>query len=366
MRSLWPARRSLALGSVDEPLLRMTLGVPFRGAVRRECALHKRKQPHVVSCWRTVFVNKAGGHSLVCPHAASFALRSFCSCSRFRKIYDVMRSRVTWPGMPERVKTVAAARPICRQPKPSSQKTSGLITPLPAPMAPFRDVSFDIVLGMLNAWIGSNSALGVVKSFPKLVILAALTRKYDTKATMDVMTDHRIALFGVPESVILDRVPKFTSTLWRSLARLAGVQLRMAASYRAREAGQSERWIRTVVRALRAHLYNFPVGMWYRGRDLQSTTFRITATGLSPRQLCYAFTTRTPAGLVIEGLCRLTKDASSSDAEGSAGPASDAVRIVTDHRALFDKAGKSLLATNERIQAIADCSHRSVTYQPGD
>jgi hypothetical protein len=82
-----------------------------------------------------------------------------------------------------------------------------------------------------------NIALDFMEGFPKVcgksVILTVVNRfsKYTPTSSSSAMTvakaffDSMIRLHGVPTSMVNDRDPIFTSTLWKELFRLIGTQL---------------------------------------------------------------------------------------------------------------------------------------------
>jgi hypothetical protein len=59
---------------------------------------------------------------------------------------------------------------------------------------------------------------------------------------------------GIPDEVVSDRNPKFTSAFWRSMMQVLGTKLTMSTSYHAQTDGQTERLNRTLGLVLRAYV----------------------------------------------------------------------------------------------------------------
>jgi transposase InsO family protein len=70
-------------------------------------------------------------------------------------------------------------------------------------------------------------------------------------------------LNGVPESIVSDRDPHFTSRFWKSLQEAMGTKLRFSTAYHPQTDGRPERTIQTVEDMLRACLLDFS-GSWAR------------------------------------------------------------------------------------------------------
>jgi hypothetical protein len=91
-----------------------------------------------------------------------------------------------------------------------------------------------------------------MEGFPKVcgksVILTVVNRfsKYTPTSSSSAMTvakaffDSMIRLHGVPTSMVNDRDPIFTSTLWKELFRLIGTQLCTSSVFYPQKDGQSK------------------------------------------------------------------------------------------------------------------------------
>ena len=70
--------------------------------------------------------------------------------------------------------------------------------------------------------------------------------------------DHVFRLHGLPEVLISDRDPRFTSRFWRSLFDLFGTEIHISTAFHPQTDGESERMIQTVENFLRLHVERHP------------------------------------------------------------------------------------------------------------
>ena len=61
-----------------------------------------------------------------------------------------------------------------------------------------------------------------------------------------LFVDHVFRLHGLPEVIISDRDPRFTSKFWKGLFDLLGTDLRFSTAFHPQTDGQSERAIQTL------------------------------------------------------------------------------------------------------------------------
>jgi hypothetical protein len=87
---------------------------------------------------------------------------------------------------------------------------------------------------------GKCVVLTVVDQFSKMAHFVPLGHPYTTLTVAQAFFDHIVKLHGFPCSIVSDRDPVFTSTLWKELFALSGVKLRLSSAFRPQTDGQSE------------------------------------------------------------------------------------------------------------------------------
>ena len=81
--------------------------------------------------------------------------------------------------------------------------------------------------------------------------------QYNVEKLAEIYIKEIVRLHGIPQSIVSDRVPKFTSQFWKSLQEHLGTQLRFSTAAHPQTDGQSERIIQIMEDMLRACILNF-------------------------------------------------------------------------------------------------------------
>jgi len=105
-----------------------------------------------------------------------------------------------------------------------------------------------------------------------------------------------VRLHGVPESIMSDRDPRFTSRFWQSLQATLGTQLRMSSTYHPQTDGQSERTIQSLEDLLRSCVLDH-MGKWNDVLPLVEFTYNNSyhsSIGMAPYEALYGRRCRTP------------------------------------------------------------------------
>ena len=80
--------------------------------------------------------------------------------------------------------------------------------------------------------VGSKSViLMVVDHFSKYCHIIPLAHPYSAESVAQVFFTDIVRLHGVPQSIVSDRDPAFTSIFWKELMRLTGTKLHMTTAF---------------------------------------------------------------------------------------------------------------------------------------
>ena len=105
--------------------------------------------------------------------------------------------------------------------------------------------------------------------------------------------------FGLPESIVSDRDPRFTSAFWQALWEILGARLHLSTAYHPQSDGQTERANRTIEQCVRA-LYHEGKS-WVEAIPLVEfalNTTIATSTGVSPFFCVFGQDVRQPINLL--------------------------------------------------------------------
>ncbi|RLM77946.1 hypothetical protein C2845_PM12G03110 [Panicum miliaceum] len=115
----------------------------------------------------------------------------------------------------------------------------GLLLPLPVPSAVWADVDMDFIEGLPKVG-GKSVILTVVDRFSKYCHFIPLGHPYSAEMVAKAFSAEIVRLHGVPQSIVSDRDPVFTSGFWKELFTFSGAKLHMTTAFHPQEDGQVE------------------------------------------------------------------------------------------------------------------------------
>jgi hypothetical protein len=118
--------------------------------------------------------------------------------------------------------------------------------PLPIPTVVWADIGFDFIeaLPRVN---GKSVILFVVDRFSKYRHFIALAHPYTVESVAQAFFTDIVRLHGMPQSMVFDRDPVFTSAFWRELMRLMGTKRHMSSAFHPQSDGQTEAANRVII-----------------------------------------------------------------------------------------------------------------------
>jgi transposase InsO family protein len=143
------------------------------------------------------------------------------------------------PGARAAVKEHVRACVTCQRNKVEQLHPAGLLQPLEVPTTVWSHVAMDFVGGFPRV-NGKSVILTVIDCFSKAVHFLPLGHPYTVTSVAKVFFEAIVRLHGLPESIISDRDPVFTSKFWIELCALSGVKLQLSLAFHPQTDGQSE------------------------------------------------------------------------------------------------------------------------------
>ena len=143
----------------------------------------------------------------------------------------------------------------CQTNKTDTQKPQGFLHSLPIPDKPWQSVGMDF-MGPLPQSQDNDYLLVIIDRLTLQVHLVPTTTRVTAKEVAWQFLKEVVRLHGVPESIVLDRDTKFTSTFWRELHKLMGTKLLMSTAFHPQTDGATERANRSIGQILRMIVSN--------------------------------------------------------------------------------------------------------------
>ena len=145
-----------------------------------------------------------------------------------------------WPKMFAFVKSYVTTCDTCARAKIPRHQPYGLLQPLPIPTQQWQSISLDFITDLPQS-AKFDSILVIVDRLTKMAHFVPCTRTITAKETADLVTQNIFRLHGLPESIISDRGPQFTSKFWKSLLQTLGISANLSTAFHPQSDGQTER-----------------------------------------------------------------------------------------------------------------------------
>jgi transposase InsO family protein len=171
--------------------------------------------------------------------------------------YKRIKQLFSWPGMKKMIKDWVLSCSVCQQAKPERVKYPGLLQPLPVPHRPWQHIALDFVEGLPQS--GShNCLLVVVDRFSRYGHFIPMAHPYTSAKVAQLFVNNIYKLHGLPESIVSDRDPIFTSNFWRELFKAIGTELKLSFPYHPATDGSTGRLNQCVETYLRCFVHACP------------------------------------------------------------------------------------------------------------
>ena len=128
---------------------------------------------------------------------------------------------------------------ICQRNKHNQQLLSGLLQPLPIPTQIWVEISMDFVEGLPKSK-GKSIILVVVDRLTEDCHFSPLAHSYMAGTVAQLLFEKIFHLHGMPQSIVYDRDPTFTSQFWTELFRLQGIRFNFSSANHPQTDGQTE------------------------------------------------------------------------------------------------------------------------------
>jgi transposase InsO family protein len=195
-----------------------------------------------------------------------------------------------WPKMNKLLREYVKSCDTCAQSKAPRHRPFGFLQPLSIPNRPWGSIAMDFITDLPTVRT-KNSILVVVDRLTKMAHFTPCSKSITAKETAQLILDGIVQLHGLPEEIVFDKGPQFTSKFWHRVFELLRVDIRLSSAFHPETDGQTERTNQTLEQYLR-YTVNYQQDDWL---DLLSQAEFIynntthASTGISPFFANYSF-----------------------------------------------------------------------------
>ncbi|KAK3515722.1 hypothetical protein QTP70_030166, partial [Hemibagrus guttatus] len=147
--------------------------------------------------------------------------------------------RFWWSTMRQDIEDFVRTCSTCAQTRGSHQLPEGLLDPLPVPRRPWSHISIDFLTDIPNSG-GFTAVMVIIDRFSKACKLVPIKELPTALQTADALFQHVFWNFGLPEDIVSDRGPQFTSRVWRAFCEQLGISISLSSSYHPQSNGQAK------------------------------------------------------------------------------------------------------------------------------
>ncbi|KAI2667005.1 Transposon Tf2-6 polyprotein [Labeo rohita] len=202
----------------------------------------------------------------------------------------LLRNRFWWATLRADTITFIKQCITCNTSKAQRQLPAGLLQPLPVPKRPWSHLAVDFVTDLPSSQ-GHTTILSVVDRFSKGCRFIPFPKLPTAMETAEALCNAVFRFYGLPEDIVSDRGPQFTSRLWSSFFRLLGVNVSLTSGYHPEANGQVERLNQELTRFLRSYCQDRQ-GDWSRyllWAEYAQNSIRKSSTNMTPFQCTLGF-----------------------------------------------------------------------------
>ncbi|KAK3507987.1 hypothetical protein QTP70_009351 [Hemibagrus guttatus] len=233
-----------------------------------------------------------------CPPGLQFVPRSHCTSlvhsthvslgtghPGIQRTLSLLQQRFWWPRMAADVKRYVQGCRECAMSKSPRHLPAGKLLPLPVPTRPWSHLGVDFIVDLPDSE-GCTCVLVIVDRFSKACRLIPLPGQPTALETAEHLFNHVFRYYGLPEDIVSDQGPQFTSRVWRAFFQHLGVTISLSSGYHPQTNGQTERKIQEIGRFLCTfcHSHQESWSQFLGWAEYTQNSLRQTTTGLTPFQ----------------------------------------------------------------------------------
>lgn len=215
------------------------------------------------------------------------------------KLWYRLSPRFYWKRMKADVVRFCETCDVCQKIKTSNFNRYGYLIPNPIPSRPYASISMDFIVNL--PMCGEfNAIYVVVDRLTKHANFIPTSTGITARDFAWLFTKHIICKYGIPESIISDRDPRWTSDFWKGIAQEIKTKMLLSSSHHPQHDGQTEILNRLLETMLRAYI-NDDRNNWVEWLHLLEFAYNSTthsSTGTTPFSNLLGFQPRSTLDLL--------------------------------------------------------------------
>jgi len=187
------------------------------------------------------------------------------------KLWYRLSPKFYWKRMKADVVHFCETCDVCQKIKTSNFNCYGYLIPNPIPSRPYASISMDFIVN-LPMCREFNAVFIVVDRLTKHANFIPTSMGISSKEFARLFTKHIICRYGIPESIISDRDPCWTSDFWKGVAQEIKTKMLLSSLHHPQHDRQTEILNRLLETMLRAYV-NADCNNWVEWLHLLEFTY---------------------------------------------------------------------------------------------
>ena len=211
------------------------------------------------------------------------------------RLWQQLSQKFYWRRMKTDVLAYAKSCDTCQKTKFSNFNKYSYLIPNPIPCRPYPSISMDFIVNL--PWSGEfNAIFVVVDRLTKHASFIPTTTGLTAEEFGTLYVRHIGCRYGLPESIVTDRDPRWTSDFWKGVAKYLKMRMSLSSSHHPQHDGRTEIVGKQLVTMLRAYVGDDldDWAIWLHILEFAYNNAVHSSTGTTPFFLLYGFHPRTP------------------------------------------------------------------------
>lgn len=170
-----------------------------------------------------------------------------------KKTTELISRSFWWPKLDYTVRHYIKTCDRCCRSKLPKRKPYGELQPLETPKTPFSHLTADFIVGLPPS-NGYDAILVVVDRFSKYAHFIPCDIHVDSATTGKLFEQYVFSMQGLPDSILTDRGPQFSSAEWDQFLKERGIKRHLSTSFHPQTDGQTERVNQILEQYLRCYI----------------------------------------------------------------------------------------------------------------
>jgi len=156
------------------------------------------------------------------------------------KMIELVTKNYWWPDIMKDVEKYVEGCNMCQRMKNRTETSAGKLKLSEVPEKLWAHLTVDFIT-KLPVVAGKDVILVVCDRLSKMIHFVATTEKMLVKGLVRLFRDNVWKLYGLSESIVLNREPQFAAEMTKELNRMLGIETRLLMLYHPQTDGQTER-----------------------------------------------------------------------------------------------------------------------------